>query len=59
MLAPSATHFTPLRTSVAASSSSSSFCVAQGSAMSTGTPHGLAPATNFAPTRAAYSLARP
>ena len=37
MFAPSATSFTPLATSCFASSMSSSFCVAQGSAMSTGT----------------------
>ncbi|CFW33186.1 Uncharacterised protein [Bordetella pertussis] len=45
MLAPSATHFTPLRISVRASFSSSSFWVAHGRATSTGTCQGRTPAS--------------
>jgi hypothetical protein len=53
MLAPSATHCTPLPIRVRASSSSSSFWVAQGRATSTGTCQGRTPASNFTPVRAA------
>ena len=48
MFAPSATALTPLRTRATASSSASSFCVAQGSATSQGTAHTLLSATNLA-----------
>ena len=49
MLAPSATSLQPALTSRLASSSSISFCVAHGSAMSYlhSTPHGLAPSKNL------------
>ncbi len=43
MFAPSATHLTPFFTSLFASSPSSSFCVAQGSATSTATAQGRMP----------------
>jgi glutamate dehydrogenase (NADP+) len=53
MLAPSATHSTPFLTSVLASSPSSSFSVAQGSATSTLTFQGVMPSTYLAPVRLA------
>ena len=59
MLAPSATHFTPFLISVWASSPFNSFWVAQGRAMSQGTPHGR-PSWKVAPLKfSAYSLMRP
>src|SRR5690606_41445333 len=48
MFAPSATQITPFLISVFASSPFSSFWVAHGSATSTGTCQGVAPATNLA-----------
>jgi hypothetical protein len=60
MFAPSATARTPPEMSARASSSSSSFCVAAGIAMSTSTSHGRAPSTNRADgRRAAYAEIRP
>ena len=53
MLAPSATHCTPLAMSRRASSMFSSFCVAQGRAISTGTCHGDTPASKRTPVRSA------
>ena len=49
MFAPSATHSTPFLISIWASASSSSFCVAQGRATSTGTCQGRLPASYFRP----------
>jgi len=49
MFAPSATAMQPLAIKALASSPRSSFCVAQGSATSQGTCHGVLPATKVAP----------
>ena len=59
MLAPSATHCTPFLTNVRASSPLSSFCVAQGRAMSTGTCQGVLPSSYWSLNCSAYSLMRP
>ena len=60
MFAPSETAMQPFLTSVRASSPSSSFWVAQGSATSQGTPQGVLPSWKVALLNSlAYSVMRP